>query len=113
MSKLRVDLLLVGGTVCYTAKEKLLKRGIALAVGVKPQVLERVARCTNTPVLLSPAQVLSATPGTCGRGQASRCRAHPASRGQVGRASGPGPHVPALSARLTPPPPIPTVRTGS
>ena len=67
MAKLQVDLLLVGGTVCYTAKEKLLKRGIALAVGVKPRVLERVARCTNTPVLLSPAQVLGATPGTCGR----------------------------------------------
>ena len=67
MAKLQVDLLLVGGTVCYTAKEKLLKRGIALAVGVKPRVLERVARCTNTPVLLSPAQLLGATPGTCGR----------------------------------------------
>jgi hypothetical protein len=34
MAKLRVDLLLVGGSVCFTAKEKLLKRGIALAVGV-------------------------------------------------------------------------------
>ena len=67
MAKLRVDLLLVGGSVCFTAKEKLLKRGIALAVGVKPQVLERVSRCTNTPVLLSPAQVAGATPGTCGR----------------------------------------------
>lgn len=67
MAKLRVDLLLVGGSVCYTAKEKLLKRGIALAVGVKPSVLARVSRCTNTLVLLSPAQVLGATPGTCGR----------------------------------------------
>ena len=67
MAKLRVDLLLVGGSVCFTAKEKLLKRGIALAVGVKPQVLERVSRCTNTTVLLSPAQVAGATPGTCGR----------------------------------------------
>jgi 1-phosphatidylinositol-3-phosphate 5-kinase len=67
MAKLRVDLLLVGGSVCFTAKEKLLKRGIALAVGVKPQVLERISRCTNTTVLLSPAQVAGATPGTCGR----------------------------------------------
>ena len=67
MAKLKVDLLLVGGSVCFTAKEKLLKRGIALAVGVKPQVLARVARCCNTQVLLSPAQVLGATPGTCGR----------------------------------------------
>ena len=67
MAKLEVDLLLVGGSVCYTAKEKLLKRGIALAVGVKARVLDRISRCTNTPVLLSPAQVLGATPGTCGR----------------------------------------------
>ena len=67
MAELHVDLLLVGGSVCYTAKEKLLKKGIGLAVCVKQRVLERVSRCTNTPVLLSPAQVLGATPGTCGR----------------------------------------------
>ena len=67
MAKLQIDLLLVGGSVCFTAKEKLLKRGIALAVGVKPSVLQRVARCCNTQVLLSPAQVLGTVPGTCGR----------------------------------------------
>ena len=66
-AKLQIDLLLVGGSVCFTAKEKLLKKGIALAVGVKPSVLQRVARCCNTPVLLSPAQVLGTVPGTCGR----------------------------------------------
>ncbi|KAL1499515.1 hypothetical protein AB1Y20_011718 [Prymnesium parvum] len=67
MAKLEIDLLLVGGSVCFTAKEKLLKRGIALAVGVKPSVLQRVARCCKTQVLLSPAQVLGTAPGTCGR----------------------------------------------
>jgi hypothetical protein len=40
----------------------LLKRGIALAIQVKPSVLQRVARVCNCAVLLSPAQVLSAAP---------------------------------------------------
>ena len=40
----------------------LLKRGIALAVQVKPSVLQRVARVCKCAVLLSPAQVLSAAP---------------------------------------------------
>ena len=56
MEKLQVDLVLVGGSVCLTAKEKMLQRGITLAVQVKPSVLKRVARCCETNILRSPAQ---------------------------------------------------------
>ena len=62
IAKLQVNLVLVGGSACLTAKEMLLKRGIALAVQVKPSVLQRVARVCNCAVLLSPAQAISATP---------------------------------------------------
>jgi len=67
IAKQGVNLVLVGGSACLTAKELLLKRGIALAVQVKPSVLQRVARVCNCQVLLSPAQVISASPGQCGR----------------------------------------------
>ena len=36
LAKMRIDLLLVGGSVCYTAKEKLLQAGIALVVQASP-----------------------------------------------------------------------------
>ena len=62
IARLQVNLVLVGGSACMTAKEMLLKRGIALAVQVKPSVLQRVARVCNCAVLLSPAQVISAAP---------------------------------------------------
>ena len=58
----QVDLLLVGGSVCRTAKEKLLQAGISLAVQVKEPVLRCLARSCRTAVLQSPAQVLGATP---------------------------------------------------
>ena len=67
MCHLDINLLLVGGSICHTAREKLMNRNIVFAVGVKPSVLAAVASCCKTQVLLSPEQVLGTVPGSCGR----------------------------------------------
>ncbi|KAL9957912.1 hypothetical protein ACROYT_G034867 [Oculina patagonica] len=54
---LRPNILLVEKTVSRLAQDMLLKHGITLVLNVKPEVIERIARCTRADILCSMEQL--------------------------------------------------------
>ncbi|KAK3729009.1 hypothetical protein QZH41_011466, partial [Actinostola sp. cb2023] len=65
VAALRPNVLLVEKTVSRLAQDMLLRYGITLALNVKPEVIERVARCTKADVLRSMEQLSRPQLGTC------------------------------------------------
>ncbi|KAL1434106.1 hypothetical protein MTO96_011762 [Rhipicephalus appendiculatus] len=62
----RPDLLLVEKTVSRLAQEKLLQMDVTLAINVKPSVMERVSRCTQSAIVSSiDAQLRKPNLGSC------------------------------------------------
>lgn len=60
------DLLLVEKTVSRLAQEKLLQMDVTLAINVKPSVMERVSRCTQSAIVSSiDAQLRKPNLGSC------------------------------------------------
>ncbi|CAH1248992.1 PIKFYVE [Branchiostoma lanceolatum] len=63
----RPDILLVEKTVSRIAQDLLLEAGITLVLNVKPEVMDRIARCTQADLIPSIDQVAKPTLGFCHR----------------------------------------------